>query len=1172
MGKALKAVGTAIVIVGAIAATGGAALAFGAGAGLLGSASLATSAVLSIGSFSVSAGALLTVGSLVSSVGGALSQPKVSTAGSALGWVGDPNGPMHFAVGRIAVGGDLRHKKAYGPNDRMFFSAVTVLSDAGPIAGFEGFTANDVPVTFGADGKATSSFYGGKLWRRTQRGFQPEASYLASPSGLEGGATLPNWGPQHKLSGKAATILTMVENSKGSAYKGQQPRPREIIRGLLVYDWRQDSTYPGGAGSQRLNDPSTWTFSENPALWAAKWKYGLWEGPTGKGAPQVDYQVGGIGVTPGVIDFASLTELANIADTHGWKVAARPSTDDDKAQVLNAFLQAAGAYYIEKSGKMSCLHRAAPRVSVATVTAADTAGPIELDTSSSYVDRKNTGVPTYLSEADGWKMTALGEVSAPEWVTQDGGRQRSLPMTYSFVPVAKQAAELMCLGIANTREGISGRIPLKPYMQGIEAGSAFTITEPEFVLNGLKCLALEASYDATTGVHTVTFVSETDGKYAYAYGQSPTPPAPPALEAVDPTYVTPPLPGDWVITPRPPGAGGSLMPGFDLSGSVGNTTATAIEVQWWEVPAGIDPNDDPPEDANWQSAGTWPPTASTIPIDVQADRYYWLGLIYIRNQNYSERAPSGPWLAGELIAGDVDPNAPGLSDIYDQITLAFGDIFDVSTLLGQARTDIDAQGVEIAAARGGQPSLNSRIVQVNQARIDGDTSNAEAISLVQARTANTEADIIDLENALATETGARAQAISQVTAQLAARPNLAVNGGFELGSASGWFVPGGYSYGVNPDLGGPVLYASLAAAGSTYPGGPLVNCDSGYAGAYSAQIAYKATVPGFSQAAVLFYSDAAGTAVLGQTPWRTIASAAVPFVVWKEEGFAKPAGAKRMRVIIAVNHNGVGNGEIILTRNKIEAGPVCTVYSGDASTRDLSASVTEQSLAIIDLENQQALASWNVVAAATGGKPARIGLTSSSLGSFIALDAPFIFWGDNTVFDDATDTLQTTIGGHRRVLAFGAPFGASGNLLEWWGADSIALSAMTTTNGLNGRMTTAPGVFDNVTSAMFAAVPNKSNVGGSREGSGPVDTEAVTVAVSGASGPVTHSWVQVGGADTFTINSPTGASTTFTATVTTVSQIKRATFVDRVTDTNTGRVQVVTVGGAVFREPDSGGT
>lgn len=720
MAKALKAVGTAILIVGAAVATGGMALAMGAGVGVLGSASLATSAVLSVGSFSVSAGALLSVGSLVSSIGGSLAQPKVSSAGGALGWVGDPNGPMHFAAGRIAVGGDLRHKAAYGPNDRMFFSAVTIVSDAGPIDAFEGFTANDVPVTFGADGKANSSFYSGKLWRRTQRGLQPEASYLASPSGLEGGVALPNWGPQHKLSAKAATILTMVENSKGSAYKGQQPRPREIIRGLLVYDWRRDSTYPGGSGPQRLNEPSTWAYSANPILWSVKWLLGLWEGPNGKGAPQVDYQVGGIGTRWENIDIASFTEAANIADTHGWTCAAWPSTDDDKAQVLDAFLQAGGAYYIERAGKASCIHRAAPRVSVATITAADTAGPIELDTSASYLDRKNTGVATYLSEADGWKMTALPQVSSSQWVTEDGGRQRTVPATYSYVDKAKQAAELMCLGLAHTREGISGRIPLKSYMQGIGPGSAFTITEPEFVLDGLKCLCLETSYDANTGVHTVTFVSETDAKYPYAFGQTPNPPPPPALTPVDPTHVSPPLPGDWTITPRPPAPGGGQLPGFDLGGIVSNETATAVIVEHG-----------PTDTGPWTQAYQGPPTVTNIPIDgLQPGATYYIAVQYQRDQNYSERYVYGPYTAPNLEPSHL--NTEPVQDILDKLTTT-ADLADQNRQAVEALEEV--YGDTASAAASAAAAALERAAAEAAAALSANKAEDAAASAVAASTA-----------------------------------------------------------------------------------------------------------------------------------------------------------------------------------------------------------------------------------------------------------------------------------------------------------------------------------------------------------------------------------------------------------------------------------------------------
>lgn len=59
-----------------------------------------------------------------------------------------------------------------------------------------------------------------------------------------------------------------------------------------------------------------------------------------------------------------------------------------------------------------------------------------------------------------------------------------------------------------------------------------------------------------------------------------------------------------------------------------------------------------------------------------------------------------------------------------------------------------------------------------------------------------------------------------------------------------------------------------------------------------------------------------------------------------------------------------------------------------------------------------------------------------------------------------TDTLQTTVGSNRLILAIDAPFGSGGTLLEWWGPSNIALASKSTANGYNGRMTVAPFVFD----------------------------------------------------------------------------------------------------------------
>ena len=1084
-------------------------------------------------------------------------QPVVGQSGRTFEFVIDPDGPIPFAAGRIGVAGSVVHRDTFGP-DLMYYGIPAVLSGAGPISGIEAVKADDYPMSFDGNGGATTEPYRQELYFRSVLGAQPAPVALSTPSGLKKGATLPGWTAQHKLSGKAAFLMVMAENSKGSAFPTGEVKPLITLRGLLVYDPRKDSTYPGGSGPQRLNDPSTWTYSANPLLWALKWCLGLWEGPNGKGAPQVDYQVGGIGAKPSGIDFPAFVAAANIADANGWTVSAYPNTDDDKSQVLDAFLQAGGCIYSQRAGKISCIQRAAPRASIVTISVQDTAGPLEIDTAASRIDRINTLRPRFWSEPHRWQMTALtGEVTAQAYRDEDGA-VRSRGLDYPYVSNAKQCGQLAALQIANTREGIAGVIPLKPHLQRVRPGDAFTITEPGFVLDGLKCLCLHRHYDPATGIVRVSFVSETDAKYPFALGQNPTPPTPQVLTPVDPRFVSPPEPGDWTITPRPPAPGGGQIPGFDLGGIVSNETATAIIVEYGPTATGP-----------WKQAYQGPPTVTNIPIDgLQPGETYYIAVQYQRDQNYSERYVYGPRTAPGLV-GDVMPNAPGLSDIRAQIEAAFGGIFNVDGLLTDTRIILDEQGVEIASARGGQPNLNSRIVQVNQARIDGDASNAQAISLVQARTANAEADIIDLENAVAAETGARAQAISQIAARQNVRENKIANSTGALGY-EGW--PG--TYGARPPEAcpnsgaSPTFGLSFDSGASGLTGGRYqtarFNIEANVPYSFQAELSAYLITAG-SVRAYVTYEDAAGNSL---TTHGVSASVSSGYVRLTSENFVTPTGT--VRGVVNIDYSGASfspGGYAGWRRLKLEPGPVCTTWSDDASTRALSASVTEQSLAIIDLENQQAIAAWRVKAEAAGGRPAIIEAVSSTLGGYIAFGAEQIYFGDNTVFDDATDTLQTVVGLNVRVLAFGAPFGADSNLLEWWGPASIALGAMRPANGYEGRLSVAPYRFDNVSVGNFAAVSDVSAADGARATAGLVITREIIVAVTGNGGAVRHEWSQLSGDATWSISSPSSASTTFKATVTTPFELKRATFIDRVTDLVTGRVTAVTVGGSAAYVP-----
>ena len=981
--------------------------------------------------------------------------PEIGSQGAAVRWEANPDAPLRFAFGRVGVKGNIVDAAIYGP-DRMYVSFACTVSAGGPIKSFVSFRAGDYYMSFDGAGAATNEPYRGEMWLSTRLGAQPDTA-LSLPSGLKNGSSFPGWNASRKMSGTAGYLVTLGENSKRSAYEGKIPAFIATIEGLFCYDPRQDSSYPGGAGSCRLNDPSTWVWTQNPILFGLKWALGLWEGPTGKGAPQVDYQVGGIGAKVESIRLTTVVEAANIADANGWTSAAWPSTDDDKAQVLDGFLKAGGARYAEIAGQIAFIHRAAPRAPVFTVRARDTAGPVEIDTASSKLNRFNTVRPRFWSEANEWEMTALPEVTATEWQIEDGqgvAVKRTRGADYTFVVDPKQARELASLEISNSREGIRGRVPLRPYMDP-EPGNTFIFDEPDFALANLKCFVLDVEDDTENDTVVVTFETETDGKYPYAYGQTGSPPPAQELDPVDPFFVTPPGAGDWTVTPRPPSPGGGQLPGFDISGVVGNDTATAIIVEFGTSATGP-----------WKQAYQGPPTVTNIPLDgLQPGVQYWIAIQYQRNQNYSDRHVYGPYMAPLL---DPSPSAPTIVALQGQVTDAFGDIFDVSTLLSQIRTELNAvdaallgaiedtntslgqasatllaadealsqaigavgdraqvleettasleenkasvsalnaqiariDGVEavnatqalalvdlenakvalseyntlkgeVTAARDGAPSLLGQIQNLKTVDLDLQNNKASVASVdaLTARAATTEADIIDLENALATEAGARAEAISQVAARQAINQNLMPNGSGENGPV-GWSGPGLQAVNV-PALGGTLIKFALAGSYvENYASSPRAKVSGGQTVTLQWKGVVEGTFSGSLQIYIAFLKadgsyagEGARKAVTDPTPVLTSTA---------------PSDAAFAILSLFINGNAGAGVNILLSRCKIEAGSVATIYSNDATAAALSASVTEQSLAIIDLENAKvALSEYNTlkgeVTAARDGAPSLLG-------------------------------------------------------------------------------------------------------------------------------------------------------------------------------------------------------
>ncbi|WP_439539462.1 hypothetical protein [Sphingomonas sp.] len=605
MGKFLRA---AAMIVGAVA------LAF-TGIGLAAGLTLATATSFGIG---VSASTLfLASGALSIGAGLLTKRPSGVGGGSQTQFSADPNAGVPYAMGRTATAGQIVVRRAadgFGSNAKNDLNdLVTVLSGCGPIGGFVSFTAEKEPVTFDASGNAIGKYHD-IMFQDRQLGATPETSALQVTAGSSANPT--GWTASHKLSGMAATLWRLRYDSKKEVFfQSGVPQPLWLIDGVRCYDPRKDSTFPGGSGSHRWDDESTWEWTENPYLHALTWCIGRHVIVAGKRK-----RIAGLGALLDQIIVPMFVEGANIADANGWKVGGVVySRPDTKWNVLKLILQAGAGQPLRIGARIGCLVNT-PRVSLATITAADIVGDAQLARAAPLRSKINTVIPRYRSPAHEWEIVPGGEVSVSAYIEADGDR-RTKELEYPLVQNAAQAATLARYDIEDSREIGPGTFPLKPKWLNYAPGDCLTLDLPD--TDNVKLLLLQRAIE-TDSIVTFTARSETDAKHAAALAQAGSPP--PDAGIVYDTTIDPPGVPEWAVSG---GGGGRIV----LSGGVDNGLADSVIFEYRE--AGGD----------WVAAGIEPPTITEKVIAGLA-----AGATYEVGVRYRARGQAG----GRLVVGPVD--------------------------------------------------------------------------------------------------------------------------------------------------------------------------------------------------------------------------------------------------------------------------------------------------------------------------------------------------------------------------------------------------------------------------------------------------------------------------------------------------------------------------------------
>lgn len=566
MAKFLK---TAALVVGAVAliATGIGAAGGGVLFGTAGTAATATTAATAGTAFGISVGTFTTIGVIAGVAAGALSfaaalaTPKGTVGGSQTKFTIDKESGNPVALGRTASGGKVIHRQTHGGKNQ--FETWVSVHSIGPVRSIGTMLIDQVAQTFSGSGAALGG-YAGYMWLASQLGACPEAAALPVFNGPVAG-----WSNSSKLSGLAADLWCLKFDSAGKKYPSGVPERLRVIEGVFVYDPRLDSTFPGGIGPCRIDNPATYVWSENPALQAITWAYGHW---------QNGLLVAGGGLDITGIDGAPFAEWASVCDANNWKVGGIVYTATDNSwDVLKMIAQAGGGEVMPVGGQLSCTF-SAPRVSIGTITSADIGGDIEAPSSASRRLRRNTVIPKVRLESHGWQVVPLNALTIADYVAVDGAK-RPKELDLPLVQDADQGAQLGIYDLMNSRELDGIVLPCKIYAIGYRPGDCVTLQIPEANLIDRDVVIRNRSLEGAAASVTLTARTETAGKHSFALGKTGTPPPMPDL-SVPAAYGGQPDIDDWALSGASLSANGTTIPVLILTGAVGTSTADAVVFEY----------------------------------------------------------------------------------------------------------------------------------------------------------------------------------------------------------------------------------------------------------------------------------------------------------------------------------------------------------------------------------------------------------------------------------------------------------------------------------------------------------------------------------------------------------------------------------------------------------------
>jgi len=288
-------------------------------------------------------------------------------------------------------------------------------------------------IDWGGTGGVTSGKYGPiggnqvtNFYRRLGTDTQTHVTELAT--------AFSDWTSAYDGKGIAYIVSAFelgTATGEGVWAQGAPQNIRAVVKGKKVYDPRKDTT-AGGSGTHRLADPSTWEWSDNPALCLADY---LFDSRLGMGAE---------GVTYDDIDWDLVADAADVCDVSvtipggsekRFTCNGALSTGETYAENIRQLLSAMSGQITWSGGKYR-IRAAAYEAPTYTFTGDDVIGDVQIQPERTRTQRYNKIRGTYIDPSSDYVATEFIPVENTSYRnTRDGGQiltqEIRLPFTNS---------------------------------------------------------------------------------------------------------------------------------------------------------------------------------------------------------------------------------------------------------------------------------------------------------------------------------------------------------------------------------------------------------------------------------------------------------------------------------------------------------------------------------------------------------------------------------------------------------------------------------------------------------------------------------------------------------------------------------------------------------------------